>query len=102
MKKSSDLSAIADLMIRQVNINTAMNDVLHELDRACAKYPPMKSAHEAYAVILEEIEEFWDETRKRDDKRDLVAMREELIQIAAMAMRAIEDLQLYEKRGVKA
>ena len=63
-----------------------------ELDRATKLHGPMKSAHEAYSVILEEVDEFWDEVKKRVP--DKVEMRKELIQIAAMAARAVEDLNL--------
>lgn len=68
-----------------------------EVVRARKAYPkPFKSAHEAYAVILEELEEFWWEVRKRDQWRSPAGMRRELIQVAAMAVRAIEDLGLKE------
>jgi hypothetical protein len=55
---------------------------------------PLASAHEAYAVLVEEMDEFWDEVKKRSENRDKLAMRTELIQIAAMACRAIHDLGL--------
>jgi hypothetical protein len=54
----------------------------------------MNNQHEAYAVILEELEEFWDECKKKPQNRTPVAMRYELIQVAAMAVRTIIDLDL--------
>lgn len=66
------------------------NGVLEELSRATGKYGPMNSAHEAYAVILEELDEFWNEVKKKEP--DLEKMRKELVQVAAMAMRAIHDI----------
>jgi hypothetical protein len=56
----------------------------------------MHSAHEAYAVILEELEEFWTEVKAGTPSSPITAgrMRAELIQIAAMAIRAVEDLEL--------
>jgi hypothetical protein len=54
----------------------------------------MNSAHEAWAVILEELEEFRLEVFKRRERRDCKAMLQELIQTAAMCQRAAEDLGL--------
>lgn len=69
-----------------------ITDVAQELLRAQAKWPPMNSAHEAYAVILEELDEFWAEVRKKQTEYDPAAMRAELLQIAAMAARAVVDV----------
>lgn len=57
-------------------------------------HPPMHSLHEAYAVILEEVEELWQEVCKRAADRDPKAVLTELTQIAAMCQRAAEDLTL--------
>jgi hypothetical protein len=65
-----------------------------ELARARNGHAPQHSAHESYAVILEELDEFWDECRKKTSARSAAAMLTELIQIAAMAQRAAEDLEL--------
>lgn len=69
-----------------------LRDVEREVRRAQAKWPGMNSAHEAYAVILEEVEEFWIEVRKKQTDYDLRAMYDELVQIAAMAARAAGDV----------
>jgi hypothetical protein len=65
-----------------------------ELMTACEKFPSLHSAHEAYGVLAEELAEFFDEVRKSPRHRNNDAMRRELIQIAAMAMRTIIDLGL--------
>lgn len=66
-----------------------------ELLGARTKNPkPLNSSHEAYAVILEEVDEFWEEVKKKKSMRDPVKMRGELVQIAAMCQRAAEDLGL--------
>ncbi len=57
----------------------------------------LNSAHEAYAVILEELDEFWEQVRMKREVRDPAAMLTELVQIAAMAQRAAEDLGLIER-----
>jgi hypothetical protein len=76
-------------------------EVEAEVLRAMSLYAGMNSAHEAYAVILEELDEFWDlaklNPRKLSDQAQadrLRAMREELVQVAAMCVRAIVDCEL--------
>lgn len=67
--------------------NLAAVDVLQEYLRARQKHAPMHGAHEGYAVILEEVDELWDEVRgwQPNDKRK-EAMRKEALQVAAMAL----------------
>jgi len=62
----------------------ALLDVVAEIKSARAQHPPMRGAHEGYAVLLEEVDELWAEVKDR--RRDLDAMRREAIQIAAMAI----------------
>ena len=69
-------------------------DMCEELDYATGQYGPLHSAHEAYAVILEELDEFKAEVWKKDKDRNIPNMRRELIQIGAMCARAIIDLEL--------
>ena len=64
-----------------------LREVTTELDRAIRKYPKFNSAHEGYAVILEELDELKAEVWKKRQERDRGAMRAEAIQIAAMAVR---------------
>ena len=68
-----------------------------ELIRARAMHRDMNSAHEAYAVILEELDEFWEEVRMKKENRSKERMRTELIQTAAMCLRAVIDLRLEDK-----
>ena len=77
-------------------IEKILFDVAKELTRAMQLHGPQRSAHESYAVLLEEVDEFWGEVKKRREERHEPAMRTELIQIAAMACRAIHDLDLEE------
>jgi hypothetical protein len=66
-----------------------------ELDRAHINHPAgIHSAHEGYAVILEELDELKDEVWKKREHRDSEAILRELIQVAAMATRMAEDLGL--------
>lgn len=65
-------------------------DVLNELDAATAKFGAFASAHEGYAVILEELDELWDEIKSKGGTRD--AMYAEAKQVAAMAIRFMRDV----------
>ena len=67
-------------------------DVALELSKARIKHAPMRSAHEAYAVILEELDEVWAEIKANSIDRE--KLRKELTHVAAMAIRAIDDLKL--------
>lgn len=69
-------------------LDTALNMVLREYESAARAWPAMQSAHEGYAVILEELDELWDEVKAQDFRR----MEEEAVQVAAMAMRFVIDV----------
>lgn len=58
------------------------------------------SLHEAYAVLLEEVDEVWDIVKLKRSKRDPQELRAELIQVAAMAIKAIQTLDMEPKRFV--
>lgn len=68
--------------------------VAAELERATTKHGPIASLHEGYAVILEEVDELWDEVRKQFDERSATKMLKELVQIAAMAARTAVDVEV--------
>lgn len=69
-----------------------LREVRAEVNRANDIHGGYNSAHEAYAVLLEEVEEFWEEVRRKRSERDPARMRAELVQVAAVAVRAIEAL----------
>lgn len=64
-----------------------------ELQRARERFAPMASAHEGYAVILEEVEELWAEIKrdKRPTVERIARMQHEAIQVAAMGTRFLVD-----------
>ena len=72
------------------NLELIAENSLTELRRATKMHGPMISAHEGYAVILEEMEELWDEIKKKHPDKD--KMHEEAVQLAAMAMRFVNDI----------
>ena len=66
--------------------------IRNEYRNATEKYPKMVSAHEGYAILKEELDELWDEIKKKNADHNLDLMRKEAIQVAAMAIRFIIDV----------
>ena len=66
--------------------------VSEELVKARGQHGPTNSIHEGYAVILEELDEVWDEVKKKTRDRDLNDLLKELVQVAAMAQKMAEDV----------
>lgn len=71
-------------------LSRLLDGLAGEVRRAQAKHAPMASPHEGYAVILEELDELWDEVRRQH--ADKAAMGYEALQVAAMGVRFILDL----------
>jgi len=65
--------------------------VRSELVYATSTYAPIASLHEGKAVIEEELEEAWQEIKRRPGELNKIRVRRELIQTAAMAVRTIVD-----------
>lgn len=70
----------------------AVAHVLKELQSATEKFGEFNTPHEGYAVLLEEVDELWDEIK--GNKRDPYGYRrrQEVIQVAAMALRFLIDV----------
>lgn len=68
-------------------IAEALDDEVHSAE---AKWPPFNSAHEAFAVLLEEVDELKAHVWTGQQKRDLAAMRREALQVAAVAVRFVK------------
>lgn len=78
---------------------TLMEEVQSELTRARQLYPAFNSAHEGWAVLNEEMEELWVEVKRQGRTAGHIRqMRQEAIQVAAMAIRFIEDI--CDKEGI--
>lgn len=77
---------------------TFRNLVEGELNNARRHHAtPQHSAHEGYAVLLEEVRELESEVFRK--KRSDLLMLSELVQVAAMARRMAEDLNLCAKEA---
>lgn len=57
----------------------------------------MNSCHEGFGVLLEEVDELWEQVRKKRSKRNPKNMLSELVQIATVCQRFAEDLVLKVK-----
>ncbi|MCK4976151.1 MAG: hypothetical protein KAS36_04395 [Anaerolineales bacterium] len=86
-------------MIPDLRYHDAILEVVDELKMLKAKvddpnhpFANLHSPHHGYALLLEEMDELWEEIRKKNEFRDLEAMREEAMQIAALAIRFMVDL----------
>lgn len=84
------------ILLEKVDMEIA-GEVVMEIQRARASFPNLNSVHEGYAVILEELDEFWDEVKMKYDSRSDDRMRKELVQVAAMCIRTIADVLAFEK-----
>jgi len=70
-------------------IDRVMADIRAELVRAVAKHPPMHSSHEAFGVVYEEFNiEFAAAMVANDHEHQ----RREMVQVGAMAARALLDV----------
>ena len=66
--------------------------IMAEVERSKVHGEKFASLHEAYAVILEELDEVWDITRQKRRVRSAVELRKEFIQIGAMAVKALQSI----------
>ena len=72
-------------------LTAILYDVERELAQSKMKHSEMfNGAHEGYAVILEELDELWDDIKLNNS---LLAQRKEAIQVAAMAVKYVEWIE---------
>lgn len=90
-------SAVASTATQDLS---ALHDANAELVRARSKFSRFNSAHEGYAVLLEEVDELWELVRLKKENRARAAMRTEAIQVAAMALRFAADVCPVSRREV--
>jgi len=67
---------------------TAINEIIKEYQQALIKFASFSSTHEGYAVILEELDELWDEIKTNGNNSN---MRKEAVQVSAMGLRFLVD-----------
>jgi hypothetical protein len=89
MNNSTKLS-VMDAVNGRISHDKHLNvfrEIEDELNFAVKKFGDFSSVHEGYAVLKEEIDELWDEIKNKNSTRE--RMREEAIQVAAMAVKFI-------------
>lgn len=68
-------------------------DLNAELERSYRRFPAkINSLHEGYAILLEEMDELWVEIKKQQEDRTIKELKDELIQVAAVSLRMLNDL----------
>jgi archaellum component FlaC len=82
------MELISDKKSSLEKLDLVMTMVRREVESASSKFPPFHSTHEGYAVILEELDEMWEEIRVGN----IALAKSEAIQVAAMAVRFLVDL----------
>jgi glutamyl-tRNA reductase len=82
-------------MIQKIT-NPVIDDVQTELASAYENWPAFNTAHEGWALIQEEMDELWDEVKKKPSKRSKEALYTEAKQVAAMAIRFMIDIACSE------
>lgn len=70
-----------------VHLGNAAQAALAMAVEAAEKWPTYNSAHEAFGVLLEEVDELKRHVWAKQSKRDLAAMRAECLDVAAVAIR---------------
>ena len=88
-----------DVKAEEAKLSLVVIEVEEEVKRARALHGSMHSAHEGYAVLLEEIDELWAEIKQNPKKLSFDGqerlkrkIRTEAVQVAAMAVRFILDV----------
>lgn len=70
---------------------TNLELIQQEHDSAVAKNDGFNSLHEAYAVILEEMDELWDEIKLKPSERNMKNLKKEAVQVGAMILRLLNE-----------
>ena len=73
--------------LNRLRMSNVLVEITIEIKKSRDAHGLFMGSHEGYAVILEEVEELWDEVKKKD--RNFENMKKECIQIAAMAIMAV-------------
>lgn len=70
-----------------------LEKVSEECQKALKKHGPTKSLHEGYGILMEEVDEFWDEVKLKPENRNIKNIKLELVQIASTCMKIHEMLE---------
>ena len=75
-----------------MHVTDAMKLVIDEFHCAREMFPdPFHTNHEGYAVLLEEMDELWDAIKEVKPSGMTDQIRDEAVQVAAMALRFLVE-----------
>lgn len=74
------------------DIELILKDITDEFLRATKMFSSFSNHFEGWAVLQEEVDELWEEIRKKREKRSYERLRNESIQVAAMTLRYMIDI----------
>lgn len=74
-------------------LETLLDSVRDAVTIETAKYGIFNTTHEAYGILLEEVDELWEEIKKKRRDRNMQNMHEEALQIASIAVRFALDMK---------
>ena len=69
------------------SVECVIRDATNQLRVVTEAHGPFASAHEAVSIIREELDELWDEVRKKEGMRNRITLRNEAIDVAVGALR---------------
>ena len=73
-------------------------EIYEEMADASSKFPKFVSEHEGYAILLEEVDELWEVVKLNQKNPDRLKLcRKECIQVGAMALRFLHDMEIRER-----
>ena len=73
-------------------LNNILKEIKKEFDFAISKFGAFNNAHEGYAVLLEEVDELWENVKlKQGDPYRTPSIIQEAIHVATMSIRLIYD-----------
>jgi hypothetical protein len=75
-----------------LTLDEVLRLVKAETQSAVAEHGAIHSVHESYGLMCEEFNEYFEHVCKKPKKRKKLKMRAELLQIAALCVRSIQDL----------
>ena len=96
IEDGKNTEAIEDQLVALTQVPKALTEIYLEYLRATSTFPQFASPHEGYAVLLEEVDELWDEIKNNKKPGAQERMRKEATQVGAMALRflmLLDDLQ---------
>jgi hypothetical protein len=74
--------------VPETTLQQFLCDAEDEANRAIVGHGQYHSVHEAYAILMEEVDEFWTQVKKKRKNRDPKNIYHELMQVAAVAAKA--------------